>query len=351
MKIDSSQMKLSSSHSYLEEKKELEALHVWKDNESKNPSSLFDQIDISASSFRAYEHSEMVVDQTDTHYLDELEGTGYLSSEDKLKISVFQDMLYILTGKRFKFNIPHLKLKQHKGNYDAKGHVEGEQQKQGWGMIYQHQREYKEEETMDFKAEGIVKTADGKEININIEMHMQHSYYEAHQTTIRAGDALIDPLILNFEGNAAQLSQKKFEFDLDFDGDPEQISYVGSGSGFLALDLNDNNQIDAGNELFGPETGHGFSELAQYDVDQNGWIDESDPIFNQLRIWMIHEDGTDELVGLGEKGVGAIYLGHTNSLFQLKDSTNELHGQIRESGIFLNEDGSVGTVQEIDFKV
>ncbi len=92
-------------------------------------------------------------------------------------------------------------------------------------------------------------------------------------------------------------------------------------------------KIDAGNELFGPETGHGFSELAQYDVDQNGWIDESDPIFNQLRIWMIHEDGTDELVGLGEKGIGAIYLGHTNSMFQLKDNTNELHGQIRESGI------------------
>ncbi len=42
-------------------------------------------------------------------------------------------------------------------------------------MIYQHQREYKEEETMDFKAEGIVKTADGKEININIQMHMQRS--------------------------------------------------------------------------------------------------------------------------------------------------------------------------------
>ncbi len=117
-------------------------------------------------------------------------------------------MLYILTGKRFKFNIPHLKLKQHKGNYDAKGHVEGETTKTRWGMIYQHQREYKEEETMDFKAEGIVKTADGKEININIQMHMQRSYYEAHQTTIRAGDALIDPLILNFEGNAAQLSQK-----------------------------------------------------------------------------------------------------------------------------------------------
>ncbi len=75
MKIDSSLMKLSSSHSYLEEKNELEALHVWKDHDSQNPNSLFDQIDISASS-SSYEHSEMVVDQTDTHYLDELEGTG-----------------------------------------------------------------------------------------------------------------------------------------------------------------------------------------------------------------------------------------------------------------------------------
>jgi hypothetical protein len=57
------------------------------------------------------------------------------------------------------------------------------------------------------------------------------------------------------------------------------------------------------------------------------------------------------LVALGQRGVGAIYLGHVTSPFALKDSQNALLGQIRNSGVFVRENGAAGTIQQIDLTV
>lgn len=103
--------------------------------------------------------------------------------------------------------------------------------------------------------------------------------------------------------------------------------------------------------MFGPESGNGFGELANYDSDGNQWIDENDPIYNQLRIWTKDENGNDQLFALGQKGVGAIYLGNVSTAFDLKDSSNNLQGTIQKTGIFLNENGMVGTVQHIDLAI
>lgn len=43
--------------------------------------------------------------------------------------------------------------------------------------------------------------------------------------------------------------------------------------------------VNNGSELFGPTNGNGFQELAEYDKDGNGWIDENDEIFGSLKIW------------------------------------------------------------------
>ena len=63
-----------------------------------------------------------------------------------------------------------------------------------------------------------------------------------------------------------------------------KISFVGSGSGLLALDKNGDGIINNGTELFGPNTQDGFSELSKYDSDGNGWIDENDSVYDNLRI-------------------------------------------------------------------
>jgi hypothetical protein len=109
---------------------------------------------------------------------------------------------------------------------------------------------------------------------------------------------------------------------LDCDGETEQISFAGNGSGFLSLDINGDGVINNGSELFGPQSGNGFEELAQYDNDNNGWIDESDSIYEKLRIWSKDGNGNDYLFALGEKGIGAIYLGNIGTEFNITDNQN-----------------------------
>ncbi|MCC5810009.1 MAG: hypothetical protein JJU06_06515, partial [Ectothiorhodospiraceae bacterium] len=202
-----------------------------------------------------------------------------------------------------------------------------------------------------FQATGIVRTTDGQEIRIGIELGMSRTFMEETRISIRAGERLRDPLVINFDGNAAQLTETRFSFDLDADGREQQIAFLRPGSGFLAVDRSGSGGIDDGSELFGPLTGDGFAELRAYDEDGNNWIDAGDSIYDKLRIWTRDDQGNDRLLALGEVGIGAIYLGNAATPFDLRDSENNLQGRIQSTGIWIGEDGRAGTVQHVDLAV
>lgn len=218
----------------------------------------------------------------------------------------------------------------------------------GWGLNYQYEEIHQESETTQFTAQGIVHTADGKEIALTLELNMARSYASHTSLSVRAGDALKDPLVINFTGNAAQLSQTTFKFDLDADGKADDMRFVSSGSGLLAMDRNGDGKINDGSELFGAKSGNGFADLAQYDDDGNGWIDEKDTAFQTLRVWTRDDAGNNHLLGLLQAGVGALYLGKADTPFAVKDSHNVLQGQIRATGLYLRESGAAGTLQQLD---
>lgn len=221
--------------------------------------------------------------------------------------------------------------------------------RQGWGLEYDLAETVSEQESLNFSAAGQVVTADGQAIDFKLQLAMQREFTATTTVRIRAGDArLVDPLVINFGGHAAELTGGRFAFDLDADGNAEQISGLASGSGFLALDRNQDGTINNGLELFGPATGQGFGELAQLDSDGNGWLDENDPRYAELRVWMRDAAGNDSLTSLAENNVGAIFLASVKTAFALKDSGNALQGQLRETSIFLEENGGAGAVQEID---
>jgi len=120
-------------------------------------------------------------------------------------------------------------------------------------------------------------------MNITVELNMSREFMSRNKIGYRAGDA-IDSLVINFDGSSTDLTQEKFEFDIDVDGRLDSISFVGSGSGFLAIDLNADNVINDGRELLGPQSGDGFDELLKYDEDGNNWIDENDSVYSDLVI-------------------------------------------------------------------
>lgn len=221
-----------------------------------------------------------------------------------------------------------------------------EQTTYGYGMMYNHS----ESETTSFSTTGIVKTADGREISFGLNLEMSRSFTEYYEERHELGVFnYTDPLVINLNGNIAGLSDQTFYFDLDCDGEEEEISSLQSGSGFLALDLNGDGIINDGSELFGTKSGNGFADLAQYDADGNGWIDEADEIWDKLLVWAKDEEGNDKLYHLSEAGVGAICLQNANTQFSLNSMTDNHHqGMIRSTGIFLYENGGVGTVQHLD---
>ncbi|MCP3941738.1 MAG: hypothetical protein GY710_09695 [Desulfobacteraceae bacterium] len=211
---------------------------------------------------------------------------------------------------------------------------------------------YFESEQTRFSAGGIVKTTDGSEINFSFEMQMDRSFFrEDSFSRTETGYALIDPLIVNAGVTAPQLSGVGFSFDLDLDGNSENILAPAFGTGFLSLDKNKDGLINDGGELFGPSTGNGFGELADYDLDNNFWIDENDPIFDELTLYGLDENDEMQLTRIKDAGIGAIYLQGVDTAFDLKDDDNELQARIKKSSIALNEDGSVSSVQEMDWTV
>lgn len=210
-----------------------------------------------------------------------------------------------------------------------------------------------ETEQTAFESEGIVKTSDGREIRFNVSVEMSRSFLEKSEVFTRMEEvALCDPLVINLSGNVADVSDQKFFFDLDANGEEEEISYLEKGSGFLALDNNDDGVINDGSELFGTKSGDGFLDLALHDEDGNGWIDEADSVFSKLKVWTKNEDGTNQLMDLKEAGVGALYLGNADTKFHLNsEKTNETNGMIQKTGVFLMENGSAGTLQHVDLAI
>jgi len=272
-----------------------------------------------------------------------------MSEEDRRKLDLLLIMLEAITGKKMRFFVPKKIILNDPSNLPFSS---TRIPNQNWGIIFESKEQYIEEQSMSFSAQGQVTTTDGKTINLQLQLNMSRSFAYQNNISFRAGGAVtIDPLVINLGVSSAQLTEQKYVFDIDCDGKTELISFLAPGSGFIALDKNQDGIINDGSELFGTKSGDGFADLAVYDSDNNGWIDENDPIYSMLRIWTKNEKGEDVLFALGEIGIGAIYLGNVATNFSLKDASNQSLGEIRKTGIYLNENGTVGTLQHVDLTI
>ena len=205
-----------------------------------------------------------------------------------------------------------------------------------------------EAEHTAYTASGVARTADGRELSFGVTVEMSRAFCAKYESFIQEDYVCTDPLVINLDSNVPSVTDQKFLFDLDSDGKEEKISFAGKGSGFLALDKNQDGKINDGSELFGTKSGNGFADLAQYDKDKNGWIDENDEVFEKLRIWTKDEEGKDHLITLKEADVGAIYLSYNGTEFSLKNEEHQTNAIVRNTGIYLKESGGVSTIQHID---
>ncbi len=285
-----------------------------------------------------------------------------LSAKDRARIELIVTLVEKLTGKRIRMSDPDEFLERRTADSQLDPFTspltqvnepasEQAENVSAFGLRYSYKESYSESETTTFSATGLIRTADGEEISIDISVTMSRSFSAEISETVELGSALKDPLVINFSGAAVELTERTFQFDIDADGMVDQIHFVKPGSGFLALDRNGDGEINDGSELFGTQSGDGFGDLAAYDEDGNGFIDEGDTIFERLRVFIQDGAGNRQLLALGATGVEAIYLGHVSTPFEIKNERNELQGVVRETGLYVGKDGAVGTVQQIDLVV
>lgn len=348
MKVQASSISLASNHRYLSENHIDEQLVIRRNNRNRNspPRVVQDGSDhdeslnlsISRTALSSYESQFQSVSTVTT-----VEG----SMDTELMQT--KALLESLLGKKidlikYEINEPGGVEVTQNQNQPKNSSGSG-----GVSMAYTRREAYHEEEETSFSANGTIRTEDGREISFDVQLAMKRSFDEETRVTLRIGDEMIDPLVLNFSGKPAELLDETTMFDLNADGEMEVVHKLAPDSAYLVYDRNGDGIANNGSELFGPATGSGFAALAQFDEDQNGFIDENDSVFNQLSLWS--QAGQGSYRTLGEAGVGAIYLANASTEMQLNNAANDRKGAIRDTGIYLNEDGSVGTIQEIDLVI
>lgn len=339
MKIADYALTMQASHSRSQQTRVEDNLRIWADSSARTaptqPNS--QQVTISAAAQEKQASDAEAIDNV-------MHG---VQNDPKLQLITL--MVEKMTGR----NVGQIDSSQSKAAQSVANNISTLTHRPGFGAYQVKDSSYSESEQTTMQASGVIKTSDGKEIKFNLNLVMQYQYSETSSTSVRIGDAprTADPLVINFNGTAAQLSGQRFAFDLNSDGTKEQINAPISGSGFLALDLNNDGKINNGSELFGPASGNGFGELEKYDADHNGWIDENDSVFKQLKVWTDSGTGNGKLTSLASLGIGAISTNSIVTPFDIKSASNQLLGTVQSSSVTLNENGTVGSVQHIDLTV
>lgn len=355
MRIESSALNMQGGSSVVSMTSVQESLNVWTGQGSVSmSSSSYDVQEFSQQGFMVSTSTTSSVSETSKKSESEL-----CMTEQELRIRLLEMLLSRIAGRHIKLRIPGLNHVSE--GYDSTGRGLGsyktislsggsQMTSSGFGLVYSRNETQMEKSRVSFAANGVVKTTDGREINLNLNFNIDQEIVQQSSFQLKAGDALKDPLVINFGGSVASFTDRTMSFDIDSDGDRDTFQQLSAGSGYLALDKNNNGTIDDGSELFGPQTDNGYGELAQYDEDGNGWIDENDSVFNNLKIWYYDEQGKSQLAALSDKNVGAIYLGSIDTKMNMYNSAG-LAGTLRQSGLVLLENGESRVMQELDVRI
>ncbi|MDD3324530.1 MAG: hypothetical protein PHN38_05365 [Sulfurospirillaceae bacterium] len=230
---------------------------------------------------------------------------------------------------------------------DGLAHHENAPSQASGSPIFNYKYASSEQSSQYFGVKGDVVLEDGTQASFSLSIKWEQAFYTSTAFSIQDGKVMQDPLVISLDGNQP-LSANSFSFNLNNDGG--KLSFINGNGGYLCLDENEDSKIENGSELFGPKSGDGFKELASYDEDKNGWIDEKDTIFKSLRIWQVHQD-EEQLLSLQEVGVGAISLERIDLGFVLKSDIDTPIAQFKEGSVALGKNGDVYGVYSVDIAV
>lgn len=190
---------------------------------------------------------------------------------------------------------------------------------------------------------GELQLNDGSSISFALDFSMELSWARYSYTE----QQVQDPLLVSLSGSPVQLTGNSTAFDLLANGDKIKLPQLAAQQYYLAYDRNQDQQVNNGTELFGPRTGQGFAELAEFDDNSNGFIDPSDDIWQYLYLWRPEQS----LLSMQQAKLGAVSITSVATAMPLHNMKNELSGQLQRSGLAFTDDAKPVLVQQIDLVV
>ncbi|WP_215777896.1 hypothetical protein [Paludibacterium sp. B53371] len=219
----------------------------------------------------------------------------------------------------------------------------------GWLITRQHTQE---QEQSSFQANGSITTADGQVFAFQLNSSLQRSFEQTSESVRRLNaHGSIDPLMITLPRDETRFSGASVKFDLQANGQLVDLPFASQG-GWLVWDKNHDGKMTDGRQLFGPQSGNGFADLARQDSNHDQVIDSSDPVFADLKVWTgMDSQGKAQLASLSSLQIGAILLPSIDTPFSLRDSDNQSQGEVRRSGVYLTEQGQAGLISQVDVSV
>ncbi|MBL4942539.1 MAG: hypothetical protein JKY81_12870 [Colwellia sp.] len=187
-------------------------------------------------------------------------------------------------------------------------------------------------------------------LNYNFTLSSERTSYSKIEMSAAA---LKDPLIVQFGAQSLGKITGQKNFLINQDNTLDKLPIFSGDVGYLVFDQNNNQQADDGSELFGPQTGQGFAELARLDSNNNGFIDAEDKDFERLYLWQPNADNsqTERWLSLQEAKIQAISLSAISTPFDFYDQQGQLQAQLRQSSFAISDEGYGRGVHQVDVRI
>lgn len=205
-------------------------------------------------------------------------------------------------------------------------------------------------QTLNYSTSGLYKIND-QVFNSSFELSLSEKRVSMTQSQIPA-ITLKDPLLVQFGPRAlGQLNEQSSDIDINSDGVIDSLPMFDGDVGYLVHDKNNNGKADDGSELFGPQSGSGFTDLSALDSNGNGFIDRDDDEFSALKLWQIDSNGKESWRALSDTNIEAISLNSTATPFNFYDKDDELQAQLTQSSVALTDKGKAYGVHQVDVRI
>jgi len=220
-------------------------------------------------------------------------------------------------------------------------------QKKDNSPIKQHYSYVEEKQSQFLAMEANITLENGDTLDISLSIKFEQNFSEEKQWMTKNDEIFNDPLLISLN-NDNPITNSFFDFNVN--ASQKQLLYTNENSGYLVFDENNNNTVDDGSELFGPKTNDGYQELSGFDDDKNGWLDDADKIFKQLKLWTITEGENGKLSSLKELGIGALSLTKTSMSFIQKTDSETSTAQFKNASLGITSNYEAISMFQIDLK-